>query len=57
MASEQIFRFPRSDSEGDFIIANITTNGSSPLDLKILATEGENPYVSTSALITSYLCV
>ena len=48
MASEHILRIPRSDSDGEFVIVNVTANGSSPLDLKLLATEGESPYITTS---------
>lgn len=48
MASEHILRVPRSDSEGDFVLVNVAANGSSPLDLKLLATEGESPYITTS---------
>jgi hypothetical protein len=45
MVSENILRVPRSDSEGDFVLVNVSSNGPSPLDLKLLATEGFNPYI------------
>ncbi|KAA6409529.1 MAG: hypothetical protein FRX48_06140 [Lasallia pustulata] len=45
--SEHIRRIPRSDSEGDYIILNVTSNGPSPLDLKLVATEGNAPYITT----------
>ena len=48
MASEHILRIPRSDSQGDFVLVSTSSNGSSPLDLKLLATEGDSPYVTTS---------
>lgn len=51
--SEHILRIPRSDSEGDYIILNVTSNGPEPLDLKLVATEGDAPYITTSAAITS----
>lgn len=50
MASEHILRVPRSDGEGDFVLVNVASNGDHPLDVKILATEGENPYGTTSEL-------
>ena len=52
MMSEHILRVPRADSEGDFVIVNVASNGSSPLDLRLLATEGESPYVTTSMRTT-----
>lgn len=51
MASEQILRIARSDSEGDYILVNVASNGASALDLKLLATEGESPYILDSELI------
>ena len=50
--AEHIHRIPRSDSEGDYIILNVTSNGPSPLDLKLVATEGIAPYITTSAAIS-----
>lgn len=47
MAPEHVLRIPRTDSPGDFILLNTTSNGSSPLDLQLLATEGSEPYVKT----------
>ncbi len=52
MASEHVLRLPRSDSVGDYVLVNVTSNGSSPLDLKLLATEGESPYIAESELRT-----
>ncbi|KAL9044371.1 MAG: hypothetical protein Q9214_002485 [Letrouitia sp. 1 TL-2023] len=45
MSSEKVLRVPRSDSPGDFIILHVSSHGPSPLDLKLLATEGAEPYV------------
>lgn len=46
MASDHVLRIPRSDNEGDFVLVNITSSvGPSALDLKLLATEGESPYI------------
>lgn len=48
MAGEHILRVPRGDSEGDFVLVNVSSNGPSDLDVRLLATEGESPYTATS---------
>ena len=48
MGPEHILRIPRSDSEGEYVVVSVTTNGSSPLDLRVVGTEGESPYVTIS---------
>ena len=48
MASEYVLRIPRSDSAGEYVILNVNKNGSALLDLKLVATEGTNPYVAES---------
>ena len=45
---QHVLRIPRSDSEGDYILVNVASTGPKPLDLRILATEGESPYATTS---------
>ena len=45
---EHVLRIPLSSNVGDFVLVNVSTNGPNPLDLKVEATEGENPYVGTS---------
>lgn len=46
MAVEYVLRISRSDSEGEYVLVNVTSPaGASALDLRLLATEGENPYV------------
>lgn len=47
MAAEHILRLPRNDTVG-FVLVNVTSNGPLPLDLQLLATEGESPYIATS---------
>ncbi|KAI4239548.1 MAG: hypothetical protein L6R40_005493 [Gallowayella cf. fulva] len=47
MASEHVLRLPRTDSPGDYILLNASSNGASPLDFQLLATEGTEPYVKT----------
>lgn len=44
MAKETILRIQRSDSPGDFVLVKVARSGSSELDLKLVATEGEAPY-------------
>lgn len=46
MASYHVLRIPRSDDEGDFVLVNVTPSADpSALDLRLLATEGESPYI------------
>ena len=48
MEAEHILRVPRSDNEGDYVLINVTSKGKNLLDLKLLATEGEAPYIAES---------
>lgn len=45
MAPSHIIRVPRTDEEGAFILGEVTPSGSKPLNVKLVATEGEEPYV------------
>lgn len=47
MATEHILYLSRSDSDGEHVLVNVSSAGSSALDLKLLATEGESPYIAT----------
>ncbi|KAL8950674.1 MAG: hypothetical protein Q9222_003311 [Ikaeria aurantiellina] len=47
MAAEHVFSIPRTDNPGDHVLLNASSNGPSPLDLQLLATEGSEPYVKT----------
>ncbi|CAI7620747.1 unnamed protein product [Penicillium glandicola] len=42
----RILRFPRSDETGAFVLVHVSYIGPAPLDLSLMATEGESPYVS-----------
>ncbi|KAL8789654.1 MAG: hypothetical protein Q9213_001090 [Squamulea squamosa] len=44
MHSDHVLRISRSDSPADYILLNTSPNGSSSLDLQLLATEGTEPY-------------
>ncbi|KAA8647542.1 uncharacterized protein ATNIH1004_006236 [Aspergillus tanneri] len=43
----RILRFSRSDKPKSFVLLHVARTGSVPLDLDIVATEGENPYTGT----------
>ncbi|KAL2171631.1 hypothetical protein VTG60DRAFT_2199 [Thermothelomyces hinnuleus] len=45
MVTSHIIRIPRTDEEGAFILGEVTPSGSKPLNVKFVATEGEEPYV------------
>ncbi|KAH6622978.1 hypothetical protein F5144DRAFT_595236 [Chaetomium tenue] len=45
MVSSHIIRVPRTDEEGAFVLGEVTPSGSKPLNIKFVATEGEEPYV------------
>ena len=50
-AKSKVLRVRRSDTTDDsFVLVHITTDGPSLLDLKLIATEGENPFVGTGKL-------
>ena len=48
MPSNCVLRIPRSDVDGDFVLVNVVSNGSAVLDLKLVATEGTSPFMTTS---------
>jgi hypothetical protein len=45
MPSSHIIRIPRTDEDGAFVLGEVTPSGSKPLNVKVVATEGEEPYV------------
>ncbi|KAF4957364.1 hypothetical protein FSARC_11316 [Fusarium sarcochroum] len=48
MASQtRVLRFPRSDDKSAFVLLQVTPKGSKRLDLKLVGTEGEEPYVAS----------
>ena len=48
MASSHVSRIPLSDSPGDYVLINATSDSPASGDLKLIATEGRHPYVTTS---------
>ncbi len=45
MASSRVLRVPQSEVDGAFVLVQVSSSGSKTLDLKLVATEGEAPYV------------
>lgn len=44
MPQDHILRLRRTDADGEHLLINITQSGSKPLDLKLVASEGEHVY-------------
>lgn len=53
MASGHVLRFPRSDSEGAFVIVQATPTRSKALDVKLVGTDGVEPYAVSREFPTS----
>ncbi|KAF5670329.1 mitotic apparatus p62 [Fusarium heterosporum] len=47
MAPFSVLRFPRSDDESAFVLLQVTSKGSKRLDIKLVGTEGDEPYVAS----------
>ncbi|RSL56019.1 hypothetical protein CEP54_009080 [Fusarium duplospermum] len=47
MAPIRVLRFARSDDKSAFVLVQVTPKGSKPLDLELVGTEGEAPYVAS----------
>ncbi|KAJ5836135.1 hypothetical protein N7447_002161 [Penicillium robsamsonii] len=47
ISTDRILRFPRSDETGGFVLVHVSCTSPAPLDLRLTATEGESPYVSS----------
>lgn len=45
----RILRVPRSDDPAAYVLVHVLPTGSAALDLKLIATEGESPYVGSGA--------
>lgn len=45
MASEKLLRIPKSGDPREFVLVNVIGAGKEDLDLNLVATEGESPYV------------
>ncbi|KAL7922965.1 hypothetical protein ACQKWADRAFT_290852 [Trichoderma austrokoningii] len=47
MATTRVIKLPRDDDESGPILVQVAQKGSKPLDVKLVGTEGEAPYVAT----------
>lgn len=50
MAAEHILKIARSEGEGNFVMLNVKSKGSKPLDIALLATDGDSAWASSSTL-------
>ncbi|OAA59430.1 DNA double-strand break repair and VJ recombination XRCC4 [Cordyceps fumosorosea ARSEF 2679] len=49
MTTSRVFKIPQSDNDQEFVLLQASSSaGKKPLDLKLIATEGEAPYVVKS---------
>lgn len=47
MGAEHLLKVPRSDSD-EYVLVNVKQDGSKALDLRLVATDGSDVYVSES---------
>ncbi|KAJ6783721.1 hypothetical protein PWT90_05471 [Aphanocladium album] len=45
MTTSRVLKVPQSDNDKEFVLLQASPSGKKPLDLKIIGTEGEAPYV------------
>lgn len=45
MATSRVLKIPQSDNDKEFVLLQATASGKKPLDLKLIGTEGEAPYM------------
>ncbi|KAG8419068.1 hypothetical protein J3459_011562 [Metarhizium acridum] len=45
MAPKRVLKFSQSENESSYVLVQVSSKGSKPLDLKLVGTEGEAPYV------------
>lgn len=55
MSQDSILRIPRSDSSGDYALIKVSKSGASDLDLQLVGTEGETPYVGSRGFCLPFL--
>lgn len=48
MATSRVLKVPQSENEAEFVLLQAASSGKKPLDLKLIGTEGEAPYVVKS---------
>src|SRR6267378_715713 len=54
LVQPRVLRIPRSDQPPSYVLVHVARSGAAVLDLKLVATEGENPYAVTSQLFQSF---
>lgn len=47
LSDPKVLRLPRTDVANDFVLVNVEPSGSDPLDLKLVATDGQSPFVAS----------
>ncbi|UKZ86094.1 uncharacterized protein TrAFT101_001934 [Trichoderma asperellum] len=47
MATTRVIKLPRDDDESAHVLIQVVSKGSKPLDVKLVGTEGEAPYVAS----------
>ncbi|KAL6809029.1 hypothetical protein GGI42DRAFT_228880 [Trichoderma sp. SZMC 28013] len=47
MAASRVIKLPRDDDESTYALIQVIQKGSKPLDVKLVGTEGEAPYVTS----------
>ncbi len=60
MTDQRVIRIKRADVDGDAdacVLVNVVRVGASALDLRLVATEGESPYVGTSSVTSDVLAL
>ncbi|KAJ3484199.1 hypothetical protein NLG97_g7117 [Lecanicillium saksenae] len=45
MTTSRVLKVPQSDNDKEFVLLQASSSGKKPLDLKLIGTEGEAPYV------------
>ncbi|OAA52390.1 DNA double-strand break repair and VJ recombination XRCC4 [Beauveria brongniartii RCEF 3172] len=45
MVTSRVLKVPQSDNDKEFVLLQASSSGKKPLDLKLIGTEGEAPYV------------
>lgn len=55
MSKARVLKFNRSDSASAHVLIEATPKGSKPLDLKLVATEGEGIFVASCKSLVSIL--
>ncbi|EGX93195.1 DNA double-strand break repair and VJ recombination XRCC4 [Cordyceps militaris CM01] len=52
MATFRVLKVPQSDNDKEFVLLQVSSSGKKPLDLKLIGTEGEAPYVVKTTVQT-----